>query len=128
MEYLPLGRIAALVPEFAVKVLLLGRTLIVIIYIYTHTHNMGSELDSFLKKRCFLFCFVYVVLLISLEIMRKKNCISRFILQGCNIIFKTFLRVRCMYACKVICPIVGLSLDMYYQGIAYLSLQDKRKE
>ena len=37
MEDLPLGRIAALVPEFAVKDLHLGRTLI-IIYVYTHTH------------------------------------------------------------------------------------------
>ena len=24
---------------------------------------MGSKLDSFLRKRCFLFCFVHVVLL-----------------------------------------------------------------
>ena len=29
-----------------------------------------SKLDSFLRKRCFLFCFVHVVLLISLEIMQ----------------------------------------------------------
>ena len=35
-------------------------------------YNMGSKLDSFLTKRRFLFCFVHVVLLISLEIMRKK--------------------------------------------------------
>ena len=35
---------------------------------------MGSKLDSFLRKRCFLFCFVHFVLLISLDIglMRKK--------------------------------------------------------
>ena len=33
MEDLPLGRIAALVPEFAMKDLLLGRTLIMIIKI-----------------------------------------------------------------------------------------------
>ena len=33
---------------------------------------MGSKLDSFLRKRSFLFCFVHVVLLISLEIMRKE--------------------------------------------------------
>ena len=50
---------------------------------------MGSKLDSFLRERCFLFCFVHVVLLISLEIMRK-NYISMFILQGRNIIFKNF--------------------------------------
>ena len=48
---------------------------------------MGSKLDSFLRKRRFLFYFVHVVLLISLEIMRKIY-ISRFILQGRNIIFK----------------------------------------
>ena len=34
-------------------------------------YNMGSKLYSFLRKRRFLFCFVYVVLFISLEIMRK---------------------------------------------------------
>ena len=33
---------------------------------------MGSKLDRFLRKRCFLFCFVHVVLLISSEIMGKK--------------------------------------------------------
>ena len=27
---------------------------------------MESNLDSFLRKKCFLFCFVHVVLLISL--------------------------------------------------------------
>ena len=57
-------------------------------------YNMGSKLDSFLRKWCFLFCFVLFVLLISLEIMRK-NYISRFTLQGRNIIFKNTLHVRC---------------------------------
>ena len=33
---------------------------------------MESELDSFVRKRCFLFCFIPIVLLISLEIMGKK--------------------------------------------------------
>ena len=33
-----------------------------------------------------------------------------------------------MYVCKVICPKAGLSLDMQYQGSAYLSLLDKREE
>ena len=33
---------------------------------------MGSKLDTFPRKRCFVFCFVHVVLLMSLEIMRKK--------------------------------------------------------
>ena len=57
---------------------------------------MGSNLDTFLRKKCFLFCFVHVVLLTSLEIMRKKYYSSRFILQGGNIIFKKkMLRVRC---------------------------------
>ena len=31
-----------------------------------------------------------------------------------------------MYVCKVICPEAGLSLDMPYQGSAYLSLLDKK--
>ena len=38
--------------------------------IYT-VYNMGSKLDI-LRKRCILFCFVHVVLLMSLEIMRKN--------------------------------------------------------
>ena len=33
---------------------------------------MGSELASFLRKVCFLFSFVYVILLRSLEIVRKN--------------------------------------------------------
>ena len=56
--------------------------------------NMGSKLDNFFRKWCFLFCFVHVILPISLEIM-PKNYISRFILQGRNIIFKNILDVRC---------------------------------
>ena len=46
-------------------------------------YDMGSKLDSFLRKWCFLPCFVHAVLLISLKIMRK-NYISRFILQWRN--------------------------------------------
>ena len=37
-----------------------------------------------------MFCFVHVVLLISLEIMRKN-------VHGLNIIFKNILRVRCVF-------------------------------
>ena len=33
---------------------------------------MGSNLDSFLRKRCFLFCFVHVVLLIIVRDNAKK--------------------------------------------------------
>ena len=36
-----------------------------------YMYNIGSELDSFLRKMCFFFNFVYVLLLISLDIMRK---------------------------------------------------------
>ena len=55
---------------------------------------MGCKLDSFLRKSCFSFCFVHIVQLISLEIMQKIY-ISRFMLQGRNIIFRSILRVRC---------------------------------
>ena len=56
---------------------------------------MGSKLDSFLRKRCFfvLFCSRRTA-----DIVRdnaKKNYISRFTLQGCNIIFKNILNVQC---------------------------------
>ena len=40
---------------------------------------------------------------------------------------ETMLRYM-KHVCKVICPKAGLSLDMYYQGSAYLSLLDKGKE
>ena len=55
---------------------------------------MGYKLDCFLRKGCFLFCFVHVVLLVSLE-TSEKIYISRFILQGRNIIFKNILCFRC---------------------------------
>ena len=55
---------------------------------------MGCKLNSFLRKRCFLFSFLHVVLLISLEIM-SKNYVSSFILQVRNINFKNILRDRC---------------------------------
>ena len=40
MKYPPLGRIAAMVPKFAVKDLLLGRTLMItILKIYSHVYK-----------------------------------------------------------------------------------------
>ena len=53
MEYLPLGRIAALVPEFAVKDLPLGRTLMMMIYIY-----ISSNLASLIVWDAFLGTFL----------------------------------------------------------------------
>ena len=53
-------------------------------------YSMGSKLDSFLRKRCLLFCFIHVVLLISLEIMRKKNYISRFIYKDVILFSKIY--------------------------------------
>ena len=40
-------------------------------------YNMGSKFDSFLRKRCFSFCFVHAVLLISLKIIRKTLYLTR---------------------------------------------------
>ena len=57
-------------------------------------YNMGTKLDSFLRKGYLFFSFVHVVLLISLEIMRKKY-LSKFILQGRNFISNNILHVRC---------------------------------
>ena len=45
----------------------------IVFYIRWKGNNMGSKLDSFLRKRCVLFCFVHVVLLVLLQITRKKN-------------------------------------------------------
>ena len=39
-------------------------------------YNMGSKRDSFLRKRCLLFCFVHDVLHISLEIMRRFTSVG----------------------------------------------------
>ena len=54
----------------------------------------GLNLIVFSENGVFLFSFVHGVLLISLEIMQKIY-ISRFILQGCNSIFRNILRVQC---------------------------------
>ena len=65
------------------------------IYSIYRAYNMGSKIDSFLRKWRILISFIHVVLLISLETMRKHvQYISRFIFQGRNIIFKNILRVR----------------------------------
>ena len=40
MEHLPLGRISALVPEFAVKVLPLGRTLMMMMILYIYIYRV----------------------------------------------------------------------------------------
>ena len=45
MEDLPLGRIAALVPEFAVKVLSLGRTLMMIWNTYSFYIDVSNKLN-----------------------------------------------------------------------------------
>ena len=71
MEDLPLGRIAAFVPEFAVKDLPLGRTLIMMIvakvclycYIFKKIRCYVIFLSNVfyvLSKQCFMFyaCFV----------------------------------------------------------------------
>ena len=54
-------------------------------------YNMGSKLDSFLRKRCFLFLFCSRRTAYIVGDNAKQNYISRFILQGPNIIFKNIL-------------------------------------
>ena len=60
MEDLPLGSITALMPEFAVKDLPLSRTLMIIIYIYIHTHYM-NDIDIIMcvpmPTHCTITCF-----------------------------------------------------------------------
>ena len=59
MEDLPLGRIVALLSEFAVKDLSLGRTLMMMMMMMFMMMlvMMGSKLDSFLRKKVFLSLF-----------------------------------------------------------------------
>ena len=58
MEDLPLGRIAALVPEFAVKDLSLGRTLMMMMMmIYVQYIHINPSLHFILS---FSACFVYL--------------------------------------------------------------------
>ena len=73
-----------------------SKFLIFLIWTILNFRDMGSKLDSFLRKRCFLFSFVHVVLLMSLEIMQKIY-ISRFMLQGRNIIFKNIYMFDVVY-------------------------------
>ena len=47
MEDLPLGRIAALVPEFAVKDLHLGRTLMMMMMIYINFESIRIAIEVF---------------------------------------------------------------------------------
>ena len=50
MEDLPLARIAALVPEFAVKDLPLGRTLVMINNMYDEIFFLVTEIYIIIKK------------------------------------------------------------------------------
>ena len=59
MEDLPLGRIAALVPEFAVKDMPLGRTLMmmmmmIMIYAKTHMRRDRNEIKYIRNNKWFL--------------------------------------------------------------------------
>ena len=58
MEDLPLGRIAALVPKFAVKDLLLGRTLMMVylVRVFKMTSHHGDFWLEVYVSRCVL-CF-----------------------------------------------------------------------
>ena len=55
---------------------------------------MGSKLESFLRKNVFLVLFCSRRTAYNVRGV-KKIYISRFILQGHNIIFKNILHLRC---------------------------------
>ena len=56
---------------------------------------MRCKLYSFIRKSCFLFCFVHVVLLISLAIMSKKFTSVGLSYKDVILFSKVFLRFRC---------------------------------
>ena len=68
---------------------------------------MGSKLDSFLTKRCFLFCFVHV-LITSLEIMRKITSVG--LLYKSVILFSKIFYMFDVII-RVFCPRAGSSLQ-----------------
>ena len=77
-----------------------------------HIYNMGSKLDSFLRKRCFLFCFVHVVLLITLEIMRKKITSIGLSYNGVILFSKIFYMFDVVYvkSNSISCEFSGLNV------------------
>ena len=58
---------------------------------------MRSKLDSFLRKKCFFFCFIHVVLLISLEVMRKKCTSVGLSYKGVILFSKIFYVFNVVY-------------------------------
>ena len=74
---------------------------------------MGSKLDSFLRKRCSLFCFVHVVLLISLEIMRKKFTSVCLSCKGVILFSKIFYVFDAVYvkSNNISCEFSGLNYE-----------------
>ena len=58
---------------------------------------MGYKFYSFLRKRCSLFCFVHVILLISLEIMQKKNTSVGISYKGVILFSKIFYVIVVVY-------------------------------
>ena len=95
---------------------------------------MGSKLDSFLRKWCFLFCFSHVEAYIVTGNEKKITSIGlsykdvMLFKKNIYVFDVVYVKSKSMFVCKVICPKAGLSLDMHYQGSAYLSLLNKRKE
>ena len=73
---------------------------------------MRSKLDSFLRKRCFLFYFVHVVLLISLEIMRKKFTLVGLSYKEVILFSKIFYVFDVVYvkSNRISCEFSGLNI------------------
>ena len=71
----------------------------------------GLNLIVFSEKRCFWFCFVHVVLLISLRDNAKKNYVSRLIFEGVILFSKIFFVFHVVYVKSNIisCEFSGLN-------------------
>ena len=72
----------------------------------------GSKLYSFLRKGCFLFCFVLVVLLISLKILRKKFTSVGFSYKDVILFSKIFYVFDVVYvkSNRISCEFSGLNI------------------
>ena len=79
---------------------------------FLNSLNIPGIPFSFLRKRCFLFCFVHVVLLISLEVMRKKCTSVGLSYKGVILFIKIFYLFDLVYVKlnSISCEFSGLNV------------------
>ena len=74
---------------------------------------MGSKLDSFLRKRRFLFCFVHVLLLILLESAKKFTSVG--------LSYKGVILFSKIFYVFVVVYVKSNSVSCKFPGLNYLA-------